>query len=236
MTDPLDLVPRVAWAEFRRRLAWRQGEHVTLLGPTGTGKTTLATQLLDMRRFVVAIGTKPQDDTLRYLRRHAGFKLYKELPVSIPKGEDARAIVWPKMRTLDRARKRQLAGVVRQTLDRAYTAGGWTIFVDELYFAARTLRLADELSDIWSQGRSNFVSLIGCSQRPRNIPLDAYSAASHVFLWRNSDRYDVKRLSELNGVNTDIIRAIVPKLARHDVLYVSTRTGAMVITVAPKVI
>lgn len=223
------------WTDFLSRFDWRQGEHVTLLGPTGTGKTTAMLQLLDRRGFVVAIGTKPKDSTLDYLKREQGYKLVPTLPAQIPPGQStARVIVWPKMRTLDRAAKRLLAAKVRETLDRAYSAGGWTIAADELAFLTNTLRLAPELSDIWQQGRSNFVSLIGGSQRPRHIPLDAYSAASHLFLWRTNDEYDLKRLSGLNGVSSAVVRSIVPNLPRHHLLYVSTRSGAMVVTVAPK--
>lgn len=225
----------LAWPDFLARFDWRQGEHVSLLGPTGTGKTTLAVQLLARRGYVVAIGTKPKDRTLDHLRRHAGYKLAPVLPAQVQPGRPARVIVWPKMRTLDRAQKRALAARVRDTLDRAYSAGGWTIFADELAFLTNTLRLAPELSDIWQQGRSNHVSLIGCSQRPRHIPLDAYSAASHLFLWRTNDDYDLKRLSGLNGVNAKAVRQLVPELPRHACLYVSTRSGAMVVTVAPKV-
>jgi ABC-type cobalamin/Fe3+-siderophores transport system ATPase subunit len=228
-------VPTLEWSDFLRRFDWRQGEHVSLIGPTGGGKTTLAVQLLERRGYVVAIGTKPKDKTLNYLRRHQGYKLVRELPGQVQPGRPSRVIVWPKMSTLDRAKKRELATHVRTTLDRAYSAGGWTIFADELSFLSNTLKLAPELSDIWQQGRSNHVSLIGCSQRPRHIPLDAYSAASHLFLWRNNDEYDLKRLSGLNGVSSALVRSIVPQLPRFAVLYVSTRTGAMAITVPPKV-
>jgi hypothetical protein len=229
----LPVVPELEWSDFLARgFDWRQGEHVSLLGPTGTGKTTVAVQLLERRGYVVAIGTKPADSTLDYLRKRQGYKLVRELPVVV--NGPTRAIVWPKMRTLDRDRKKEIAEVVRQTLDRAFSSKGWTIFADELAYLSNTLNLSRELSDIWQQGRSNFVSLIGCSQRPRHIPLDAYSAASHLFLWRNNDEYDLKRLSGLNGVNAGVIRRIVPELPRHHVLYVSTRTAQMVVTVAPK--
>lgn len=228
-------VAELEWSDFLTRFDWRQGEHVSLIGPTGTGKTTAAIQLLDRRSFKVAIGTKPKDRTLDFLARECGYKKLDTLPNTLPPGtRSASVIVWPKMRTLDRERKRMLAAKVRETLDRAYSSGGWTIFADELSFLSNTLRLAPELSDIWQQGRSNNVSLIGCTQRPRHVPLDAYSAASHLFLWRNNDDADLKRLAGLNGVNARAVREVVAKLPRHCCLYVSTRSGAMAVTLAPK--
>lgn len=227
-------VPLLPWDEFTPRFDWRQGEHVTLLGPTGTGKTTAAVQLLAKRSYVVAIGTKPKDATFEHLRRQLGYQVVPTLPAGKLPATGARVIVWPRMTTLDRSAKRAIAGTVRDTLDRAYSAGGWTIFADEFAYLTNTLRLAPELADIWQQGRAAHVSLIGGSQRPRHIPLDAYSAASHLFLWRTNDDYDLKRLAGLNGVDSKLVRRLVPQLPRHHVLYVSTRTGAMAVTVAPR--
>jgi hypothetical protein len=218
------------WSEFLAVFDWRQGEHVSLIGPTGTGKTTAAVQLLPRRAFVAAIGTKPKDQTLDQLRRD-GYRVLPELP---HEGKPPRVIVWPRSVTLNREAKKAQARTIRNALDQAYSAGSWTVFVDELSYVSRTLRLAPELVDIWQQGRANNVSLIGCTQRPRWVPLDAYSAASHLFLWRTNDRQDISRLAGLNGADSAAVQSIVPQLERHEVLYVNTRTGALCITVAPK--
>lgn len=232
-------VAEIAWADFLPRFDWRQGEHVSLIGPTGTGKTTLGIQLLPLRRYVAAIGTKPKDPTFDSLERDAGFRLVDPrrrgaLPHLPDRGVPPRVLVWPRSRTLDRAAKRDQRRIIHDALNRAYSAGGWTLFADELSYLSRTLSLAPELVDIWQQGRSNSVSLIGCTQRPRWVPLDCYSAATHLFLWRTNDSQDIARLSGLNGADTRAVRAIVPDLGRHDVLYVNTRTGELCVTVAPK--
>lgn len=227
-----ELVPVLPWREFLPRFDWRQGEHVTLLGPTGTGKTTLAVQLLHRRRYVVAIGTKPRDRTFNHLIRHEGFRRVAELPRE-PKPAGERVIVWPRQLTLDRAAKEQIADRVRHTLDRAYSAGGWCVFMDEMAYGAETLKLAPEMRDLWQQGRAVDVSFVGGSQRPRHIPVDAYSAATHLFLWHTNDAYDLRRLSELNA-DTDTVKRVVRNLPKHHVLYLSTRTGGMAVTLAPK--
>ncbi len=223
-------VEQLDWPAFLDRFSWRQDEHVSLIGPTGTGKTTLAVQLLHRRSYVAAIGTKPKDRTLDQLKRD-GYKVVSELPIA---GRPPRVIVWPKSVTLDREAKRKQAATIRRALDAAYSAGGWCIFVDELSYLSRTLKLAPELTDVWQQGRAMNVSLIGCTQRPRWVPLDAYSAVSHLFLWRTNDRQDVARLAGLNGADSRAVQAIVQQLAPHEVLYVSTRDGTMAVTIAPK--
>lgn len=225
-------VPALAWPEFLGAFDWRQGEHVTLLGPTGTGKTTCAVQLLHRRAYVVAVGTKPKDSTFDYLRRHEGFRVVPKLPPVVNK--PTRVIVWPKVRTLERTAKVAVADSIRHAMNAAYVAGGWCMFMDELSYLSNTLNLRPEMSDLWDQGRAMDVSIIGTSQRPRHIPLQAYSAATHLFLWHNPDGRDRDRLGELSGVDTDYVKRIVAALPKHHVLYVSTRTGAMSVTLAPQ--
>lgn len=96
-TDP----ERLPWDEFLAgRFVWNQGEHVTLIGPTGSGKTTLALALLPMRRYVLAFGTKPKDRTLDTLVRQAGWKrvqTWEKMPRVI-RGA-CRVVFWPKYLT-----------------------------------------------------------------------------------------------------------------------------------------
>jgi hypothetical protein len=40
---------RLSWSSFLSGFQWRQGEHVSLIGPTGTGKSTLAFGLVNWR-------------------------------------------------------------------------------------------------------------------------------------------------------------------------------------------
>src|SRR5437660_38183 len=67
---------QVPWREFFTwfRRTWRQGEHVSLIGPTGSGKTTLGIHLIALRPYVTAFAVKPQDDTMHKLLR-AGYML-----------------------------------------------------------------------------------------------------------------------------------------------------------------
>lgn len=225
-------IPALPWKEFLRVLDWRQGEHVTLLGPTGTGKTTCAVQLLHRRQYVCAVGTKPKDKTFDYLRRSEGFRVVPAIPPVV--NGPTRVIVWPKVTTLERGAKVAVAATIRHAMETAYVSGGWCLFMDELSYLANTLGLRPEMSDLWDQGRAMDVSIIGTSQRPRHIPLQAYSAATHLFLWHNPDGRDRDRLGELSGIDTEYVKRIVAALPKHHVLYVSTRTGFMCVTLAPQ--
>src|SRR3954471_22907642 len=55
----------VPWHDFASSFTFKQGEHCTLVGTTGSGKTTLARELLlPQRDYVVVLGTKAEDDSL----------------------------------------------------------------------------------------------------------------------------------------------------------------------------
>lgn len=223
-------VPRVPWATFVASLDWRQGEHVSLIGPTGSGKTTLALALLPRRTYVCALGTKPADRTLSGLIRTEGYKRIKAWP---PGPTRRRVILWPLVRDPDDIPAQ--AAIFDHALREIFREGGWSLFVDEVWYVARFLGLARLLELFWSQARSLGITLIATTQRPAHVPLMMYSEPTHVFLWRMNELADRKRLREFGGgLNSDLIMRTLAELRPHEALYLNTRTGAMTITRAPR--
>lgn len=222
----LELVP---WPQVAARMQWRQGEHVSLIGPTGGGKTTLELSLLSQRSFVAVLGCKPDDDVLPGLLRH-GYKNATELP---ERGKPPRVLIWPKYDATAAARARQRT-IFGNVLGQAFRAGSWCVVADEVSYIVRRLRLEEPLLDLWEQGRSNRCSLVAATQRPRWVPVTMYSSATHLFLWRTNEADDLRRLGGMNGVDPDPIRAAVATLPKFHALYVNTRTGDMFRTMAPR--
>jgi hypothetical protein len=228
-------LPFVPWAEFARRFVWYQGEHVTLVGPTGAGKTTLALELLKRRRWRAILATKPKDDTLRGLEAD-GYTILREWP---PPAFAERVVLWP---AIDRREfKLRQRAVFRRALDSIYEAGAWAIYADELTYMIQTLRLGPAFVDLWQQGRSLGVSLVASMQRPAWVPLAAYSQASHLFFWRANDERDLRTIGGIGFADSRRIREIVAALpgpveAGWDVdeayafLYINARSGKMLVS------
>src|SRR5262245_13095495 len=160
---------------------WRPGEHVTLIGPTGAGKTELTIKLIELRRWVVFLATKRIDPTQARLKQ-LGFRTISD-PVELnPEVAHRFTLKPPWPRKASAAQIKDLhARVFREGLNRAFYQTGWTVVVDEGRYVARRLGLESELEMFWLQGRSQGNTLMLSTQRPRFIPLEAYDQASHLF-------------------------------------------------------
>lgn len=229
-----DVIPHVEWADFLAQWRWRQGEHVTLIGPTGRGKTTLLTHILNRRAYTVFLGTKRQDSTQTALVNRMGFQVAATAD-EIHRDVSQRWLLrppFPKGATVQQIKKAH-AAQFKKALMRAFEQGGWTIAADEVRYLTDYLGLADEMELLWLQGRSLKVTVIAGTQRPRHIPLEAYSQASHLFFWQTPDGGDVRRIAETASVNANAVAEAVINLRGHTVLYVHPATGEMLTTTSP---
>lgn len=218
----------VSWPGFVRRMHWLQGEHVTLIGPTSSGKSHVATLIAGIRQRSLVLGTKPRDRTLEGFRSR-GWRVIRSWP---PPPLRPRVILWPKVQQIsDLANQRR---AFRDALDDVYARGGWSIYVDELHIVANTLGLGDRLELLWLQGRSLGVSLMASVQRPAHVPLVAYSQATHVLCWATRDARDLKRLAEISGtVDTRRFVEIVQQLPPYAFAHANARTGKITVSKAP---
>lgn len=223
-------IERLSWPEFVASFRWEQGEHVSLIGPTGQGKTIAALALLGLRQYVTIVSTKAADPVMEALLerdrgRRRGYRRIGSWPPPAHPSIMPRVVLWPPYR--GKGDVPEQAAKVEAALDAMFREGRWCIYVDELYYLCHFLGLAADLELIWTQGRSHGVSLVGSTQRPAWVPLFMYSAATHVFFFRHNDEADAKRIANMNAGDPRTIRDAVRSLGQHEFLYVDTRTGRM---------
>jgi hypothetical protein len=220
------------WEEFAElfRTAHRQGEHVAIVGQTGSGKSVLALSLCKIigsrpgrdRRpaRVVILGTKPRDETLSSL----GWPVIKKWP---PAYGQEHCIVWPRGGSASKETANQRA-VFRPLLDIIYQEGGQTVEIDEAaYFEEPPpdgLGLRGIMVKIWTNARSNKLTLVACTQRPRHVTLSMWTEPSWIFIFAPDDLDDLKRVAELSGAR-DAVLELASQLGPHEFICVRRQRG-----------
>lgn len=208
---------------------YRTGEHVTILAPTGEGKTQLGLELLGHEAApeqpAVILVMKPRDATVRRFATRYKFKTIQDWPPSVlrqligprkPPGY----VLWPRETEnldLDDLRHHE---IFQRTLNALYKRGHVIIFADEVYSLEHDLKLSKPLIRIWTKGRSMDCGLWSASQRPAFISRWAYQA-HHLFLAFDPDLDVQKRYGEIgSGVDPDIVRACTGRLKRYQYVYI----------------
>lgn len=222
----------VPWEQFIRQLRIRQGEHTAIIGPTGSGKTTLAGQLLPYRKYIVAFATKPRDENLEWLETHDDYKLIDRWNPALDPDLWPKRLLWPDASDLYSAQHQR--EVFQDAMSRIYRDGGWCIYMDELWYMSNALKLSHEVKTFLLQSRSNLISLLLLTQRPAHVPLEVYDQSTHLFWSRDGDEANLKRIGGISWISAKLIRETVANLRRFEWLYVNTTTGTMLITKPPK--
>lgn len=229
---PPELADLIEWDELQRRMAWEQGDHVALVGPTKAGKTSAVMSIIQPRDWVLLLSTKPHDDTLKGLKRR-GWDIIKKWPP--PRAEDRQRVMLHAP-IADLEDGPAVGAVIAKALRGAYKATGWCIVVDDMQALSDVCGLSRILRVLLLNARSSYVSLVCSTQRPRWVPREVWTQSTHLFIWRCNDADDLRALSGLGIADTARVRANVQILNwdAHECLYVNTRTGAIFRTILPK--
>lgn len=175
---------------------WVPSEHLSLIGQTGTGKSTLAAFLLQGRRYKVVFRSKP--DTVHYntdrtVKTAAGL-------------DDTRYDSFTLV-----PRYQQQAREFRLATERVWQQGGWTAYFDELFYLSERLRLGEPIERLLTQGRSKNISVAVGMQRPARVSRFAISESTHVLSFGLEGR-DAK---ELSYATTRAVEDAVKALPHH---------------------
>jgi hypothetical protein len=226
-------------ADVPPRFLYRTGNHVTVLGPTESGKTWLSYQLLEVvaRPSLPAIVMvmKPRDKTALDWSRKLEMRVVRSWPpvrrpfAAPPNGWT----LWPRHTFDPDIDDPHLTNVFRAAMLDSYRRGGRILFADEIAGLVTELGLGRPAKAIWMRGRSMGCGLWAASQRPVDVPLLAYSSAEHLFLAHEPDKRGRDRFDEIGGQeDPGRVKNLVARLGKHEFLYLR-RTGRRICVVGP---
>lgn len=220
---------------------YKAGQHVTIIGPNGVGKTRLGFDLLgatatrEMPAYVLV--SKPRDVEIDRYTKKLHFKTITEYPPYIPLIKSRRPpgyMVRPEQSLKDlKADNARLHQVFEATIMGCYSSPQPRIvFADEVQELQSGLKLKEELEACWKRGRSLKCGLWALAQRSAYNSQDMYNSAAHLFLFNDPDKRNRVRFSEIGGVDPDLVMDTVYRLDQFQVLYIK-RAGPCLCIVNP---
>lgn len=236
-------IPRALF--LQRYWSYEPGQHVTILGKTGSGKTYLGFQLLnasistDLPGIVLVM--KPRDSTVEGWAKKMKLRRTQHWPpprirnrVDKPRGY----VLWPPLGDFDKdddVLRAEFLRCFRESYAQAARRNGEprAIFADEVVGISMDLGLEKPLKRLWMRGRSLGIGLWAATQRPFDAPLLAYQAPEHLFIAAEPDARNRERLGQIGGFDSDLIEHIVHPangiLGRNEFLYLGREEHVMAI-------
>jgi hypothetical protein len=232
---------------------WKPGQHWALIGPTGEGKSTFAVGILSLRKWVLSLDPKGEDETLE----SSGYVRLRTIPP--PADRMAWAKKEPREGTddwiWDRVQKGLPVGLItgfeavtdeedlalHQLMKDSVTwcrrTRGWTLYVDEfeLLSSQRMFRLGPDIERMLITARRAGTSVVTSFQAAAWVSKHATRQASFTSLWPTRDRQMIQSVAESMGRDWRMVAAAVDELPPYHVLVLPKQVRApMLITSAPK--
>lgn len=228
--------PFMRWQEFHAFLDnhWEAGEHLSVVAQTGSGKTTLIRELIDIREYVVIVATKREDEST-YPPMHQALKRQGFVAIDGNRQEfDPTNIERPRVifycplaGTSVQAEVAQREKL-RVLLNAIYTTRGWCVVIDEVAYLSKDLKLDRELNRLWREGRSAGATVVAGTQRPVNVPRNMWEMATHTCLFKITGKEDRDTASSYLGDLQGVANETVRQLPRYEFLYVDSIEGVAV--------
>lgn len=235
-------------AEFlAHRWAYKPGEHVTFLGKTGSGKTTLKMQLLHAteagfpeRGKIAIVDTKPRNIEVDNWAKRFGWAITPTWPpgpktraLQLLAERKTKAFVFRPPHSGNLEQTDHLIGraVLRLGMTAYRSKNPWILDSDEMLDwvdindPKHGVHLEKFMRVAWTRGRSMECGFWAGTQRPYDVPLYAYSQPTHLFLAREVDQNNLKRLRTIGGIDPVEIGVVLVNLPKFHWLYLRPTEG-----------
>lgn len=242
----MDTLPDVETIDRDEFLAdcweYQPGEHVTIIGPNGQGKTHLGFQLLAastssrMRGYVLV--SKPRDEIFEKWRKKLHYGLAEEWPPPPSFRKKPGYFVRPyQSGNLKKIKEdnAHLKSVFIECLNDCYMSiDPRIVMADEAHQLQHGgVQMKPELEEVWMRGRSMHCGLIALAQRSAYNSMHMYNAPVHLFLFNDPDKRNRVRFSEIGGIaDPRDVEEITKSLEKYQVLYLN-RNGPYLCVVNP---
>jgi hypothetical protein len=157
-------------------------------------------KLVAMRKYVVMLRTKPDDIIFPGFER-------AETADAMERWNADRILLQPKLARQPRQ--------VWLALKQVWEHGGWTVVVDEMWYAEHRLGLREHMENLLTQGRSKKITVMVGMQRPAQVSRFAIAETTHLFVFRTEGR-DTKTIGEASSPR---IIPVINELEGHDFAY-----------------
>ncbi len=165
-----------------------KSEHAVFVGTNGSGKSVLATSILQCYPYVFAIDPKDElklKDKRVIRNPHDLSKLSHRIVTPIVYAPDPE---YQNSETYD------------SVYEWVYRRENCTIYTDEVFAVMSAAdRAPTWMKAILTRGRSLQIRCINSTQRPVSVPLSILSEATHYFMFQLNMPDDVKRMAGLMG-------------------------------------
>jgi hypothetical protein len=230
---------------------WKPGGHWALIGPTGEGKSTFAVGILGLRKWVVSLDPKGEDETLEA----AGYHRLKAIPpppgypLGRPKPPTERWI-WEEVdagrpvglvagfESLTDDGDLALHKLMRDAITWTRRTRGWTLYVDEfeLLSSQRMFNLGKDIERGLITARRAGTSIVTSFQAAAWVSKHATRQASYTTLWPTRDRAMIKAVAEAMGRDWRVVALAVDELPPYHTITIPKQIRRpMIVTTAPKV-
>ena len=232
---------KVPWPELEPEFfkSWgRDGtkfraEHVSIVGPTGSGKSNFQSYILQRRcelrgSHAIVIATKPADSTLRKMH----WPIVRKYPPEYGKHE--RFILWPESSKNVSQHKYNQARTIYDCLTDIWQDGSNTIVAfDEIAYVEQELHLKQLIERYWREGRSLGITIIATTQRPRNVTRYMWSEPTWIVAFRPDDEDEAKRVAEIIGGRRKFTEPLL-ELDEYEFIVTKRRSKESYISKLPK--